>query len=266
MMALGDDWKALMAASRGAVICGAVDLAWPINPEGNDFAQQLALLDLGLSEARIYAEPRLKRNPSKADRDARLGRDTIHLAPTWRYADPDEPGIPALILPVGDDGRFYRTLSLKLLSDDDFADAIVDLIALPLDGSRALSLTGHTTAIGCFNVDGKSLRVQVGGLAWLKTHLARIGAVTAETPPHLVRRLHSNLPPPDDIVTLLIEPLALDWRVTSAGCVIPHAALEVVALDSLRLARTIDAAMREKMPCRSLPTVRGPKTVGAAAA
>lgn len=264
MMGLGDDWKALMAACRGSVVCGAFGLSWPINPDGEDFAQQLALVDMGLVEARIYAEPRLRRNPNKASRDARLGRLTIHLAPTWRFADADETGIPALILPVCDDGRFYRTMSLKLLSDDDFADSIVDMIALPLDGSRPLSLTGHTTAVGSFSVEGNSLRVQAGGIAWLKNHLTRIRDLTAETPPHLVRRLHPNFPPPDDIVTLLVEPLALDWRVTSAGCVIPHAALEVIALDSIILAKTIDEQMRLKLPVRSLPTVRGPKA-GAAA-
>jgi hypothetical protein len=223
----------------------------------------LALLDLGLCETAVIAEPRYRPNTSKAARDALLDRPTIHLAPTWRLPDPDETGTQALILPVCVDGFHNRTLSLQRLREDVFAGAIADLVAIPLDGSRPLSMTGHTLAVGSFNVASDKLRVQAGGANWIERHLTHVRQITADTPGHLVPRLHMPFPAPDDIITLLVEPQGLEWRVTAPACVIPHAAREVMVLDSPKLAELIDTLMRRKERTRPLPVVRGPKAAAA---
>lgn len=254
----GKEWLSLQAGSS-ADIFAAFGLPWPIDPLGEHFAAQLALIDLGVCSARIYAEPRLRRNPQKAQRDAMLERDTIHLAPTWRHADPDEPGIPAIILPVWTEFEHCRAMSLCWADADDFATAICDLIALPLDGSRPLSRTGHTLAVGSFAVERDRLKIHGGGIGWIRRYLARARTICADTPNHLVQRLHFPLPPLDDTTTLLVEPLALEWRVTAACCVIPHAAREVVICDSIILAEMIESLVRKKERCRPLPVVRSLK-------
>jgi len=264
MSRVGDEWLSLMGESSGRAICGAFGLPYPIDPESDDFAASLALVDLGLCEAKIVAEPRLRRSRDKALRDAELGRDTIHLAPTWRYAAEDDVPVPALIMPVEAEDHYCRAMALwRFANAEEFAGAIVDLVAIPLDGSRPLSMSGHTLAIGSFAVEAEKLVVQANGLSWLKAYVAKVRQITGETPAHLVPKLHFPLPPPDDVVTLLVEPFALDWRVTSMGCVIPHAAREVVVPDSRRLAEAIDGLMRKKERARPLPIVRGPKEAAA---
>lgn len=256
---MGEEWALLQKATRGAAICAAFGLPFPIDPAGDHFAQSLALVDLGLCEASIIAEPRYRRNLSKAQRDALLERDTIHQAPTWRHADADETGVPAIILPVLLDDGHCRAMSLRRLGDVPFAPAIADLVAIPLDGTRPLSRTGHTLAVGPFNVTGGTLRVYGGGLTWLTKYLDQARAITADTPAHLVTRLHFPLPPPDDIATLLVEPHALEWRNTMARCVIPHAASKVIACDSTKLAQLINSLMHKKERTRPMPVVCGPR-------
>lgn len=263
---MAKEWLDLMAASDGKTICGAFGLPYPIRPDSDAFARSIALLDLGLCEAKIVAEPRLRRNPAKAERDADLGRDTIHLAPTWRYAIEDDRPVVALILPVGDDDRWTRPMSLQHYNRDElFAQDIVDLIAIPLDNSRPLSMSGHTLAVGKFSVADEKMVVQASGIHWLSNYVRQVGEITADTPPHLVPKLHFPLPPPDDVATLLIEPLGLEWRVTHAACVIPFAAREVVVPDSRKLAQAIYGLMRRKERTRPLPVVRGPREVSSTA-
>jgi hypothetical protein len=255
----GQEWRALVIETHAQALA-AFGLPYPIDPESDSFAASLAITDLGLCRCPVIAEPRLRRDMRKLSRDAELGRDTIHAAPTWRYPDADETGMDALILPVMCDfaADRHRTLSLHACREEEFKARIIDLVALPLDCSRPLSRTGHTLAIGPFNLAGERLVLHAGGKAWLEVWLDQVRAVTADTPPHLVPRLHFPLPPPDDAATLLVEPEALDWRVTSGRCIIPHAADKVLVPDSVAVARYIDGAMRQRERARPLPQVLGP--------
>lgn len=249
-----------MLGQTGNRVCRAFGLPFPIDPLSDEFPACLALIDLGIGAANVIAEPRLRISAEKRARDAELGRPTIHAAPTWRHPDADETGTAALILPVSLDWPHSRAMSLRQAgSDEAFAARIADMIAIPLDGSRPLSRTGHTLAVGPFNVAKERLVLHAGGKAWLDAHLAQAHRICADTPAHLVPKLHFPLPPPDDVATLMIEPMALEWRVTAAGCVIPHAARHVDVADSRALAGMIDNLMRQRERTRPLPVVRGPR-------
>jgi|GEM_PF-4788149 hypothetical protein len=264
----GREWLALDAATERALIARHLGLEYPLHPEIDDIAAWLALIDLGICFATIVREPRCAVKPEKAARDAE--RDTMELALQWRYpvSDPSlgisaEAGTPALILPVANGERYGEVLSLSALGEEDFAAAVADLVALPCDGGRPLSLTGYTLAVGSMQVDPKGRLVVYGsGRAWLDAHLAVARTIAADTPSHLVERLHLPFPAPDS--TLLVEPKALEWRVTQWRCVIPLAAKTIVCPDSRALALLIDRAMRKKQRVRRLPTVCGPKQERAA--
>jgi hypothetical protein len=266
----GREWQALDAATDRALIAKHLGLEYPIHPESDNMAAWLALIDFGICFANIVREPRLKVKPEKAARDAMLGRDTTHLAPQWRYpiSDPSlgvsaEAGIPALILPVGSGEQYGEVLSLSAMGDEDFAATVADLVAIPLDGSRPLSMTGYTVAVGSMRADYKGRLVVYGsGRAWLDAYLFVARTIAADTPSHLVERLHVPFPEPD--FTLLVEPKALEWRVTQWRCVIPTAANRIVCPDSRSLAQLIDTEMRKKVRVRTLPTVCGPKKERAA--
>jgi len=261
----GQEWLAIDEASDRTLIAKHLGLAFPIDPEMDDIAAWLALIDLGVCFANVVREPRLRVKPKKAVRDALLERDTKQLAPLWRHpiSEPSlgvlgETGIPALILPVTSGEKYGEVLSLSQMDVDDFAAAVDDLIALPLDGGRALSMTGFTVAVGFLCADPKGrLFVHGSGRAWIDAHLATCRNIAADTPPHLVEQLHVPFAPPDG--TLLIEPAALEWRVSQFRCVIPRDAKTIVCPDSRVLAQYIDDAMRKKERVRRLPTVYGPK-------
>jgi hypothetical protein len=264
----GREWQALDAATDRALIAKHLGLEYPIHPEIDEMAAWLALIDLGICFTTIVREPHLKVKPEKAARDA--DRDTMHLAPRWRYPISDtslsvsaEAGIPALILPVGSGEKFGEVLSLSAMGDEDFAAAVADLAAIPLDGGRPLSMTGYTVAVGTMRADHKGRLVVYGsGRAWLDACLAMARTIAADTPSHLVERLHLPFPAPD--FTLLVEPKALEWRVTQWRCVIPTAVNKIVCPDSRSLAQLIDTAMRKKVRVRTLPTVCGPRQERAA--
>ena len=264
----GREWQALDAATERALIAQHLGLEYPLHPEIDDMAAWLALIDLGICFTHIVREPRCTIKLEKAARDAE--RDTMQLAPQWRYpvSDPSlgvsaEAGTPALILPVGSGERYGEVLSLSAQGEEDFAAAVADLVALPCDGGRPLSLTGYTLAVGSMQADPKGQVVVYGsGRAWLDTHLAVARTIAADTPSHLVERLHLPFPAPD--CTLLVEPKALEWRVTQWRCVIPSAAKTIVCPDSRALAQLIDRAMRKRPRVRTLPTVCGPKEERAA--
>lgn len=259
---MGEEWRLLERATDMAALCAAFGLPHPIDPEGDYVAESLAMLELGLCETAIVREPRFThRSTRKTARDAELERDTIHGAPTWRPTLDDETGTRAIILPVcAPNVTENLTLSLAILNADDFAAHIADLVAIPLDGGRPLSRSGHTLAIGTFRAEEGKLVLRGSGKAWLDAYLALARETAADTPAHLVERLHTPFPAPDYGATLVIEPLALDWRVTSAGCVIPHDAMQVVCPDSRALAQKIDELMRRRERVRPLPKVLGPRS------
>jgi hypothetical protein len=259
----GREWQALDAATERALIAQHLGLEYPLHPGIDDMAAWLALIDLGICFATIVREPSLKAKPEKAARDAE--RDTMQLAPQWRCPVSDtslgissEAGTPALILPVASGEQYGEVLSLSALGEEDFAAAVTDLVALPCDGGRPLSLTGYTVAVGSMRADYKGRLVVYGsGRAWLDAHLVVARKIAADTPSHLVERLHLPFPEPE--FTLLIEPKALEWRVTQWRCAIPTAANRIVCPDSRALAQLIDTEMRKKVRVRTLPTVCGPK-------
>ncbi len=259
---LAVDWQYVdLAASFGLDLGGAEG--------GDDWAPWLALLDLGIRVTRIVREPSYKAQRDKAARDAALGRPTIHQAPLWRdplsagKGQPEERGIPALILPVGSmsEGLEARggvePLSLHRLGDDGFLGNISDLIALPLDGGRPLSMTGFSLVIGEFEPEPNGrLTLWGSGKAWLDAHLLAARASAADTPGHMVEQLHMPFAPPPGV--LLTEPRALQWRITAYDCALPRSVTEILCPDSVGLARLIDAEMRKKEPPRPIPTVRAP--------
>jgi hypothetical protein len=254
------EWLAINAVCEDARIAGWFGLSFPIDPEHDDIAAWWSLLDLGICATRIIREPQYRISREKADRDAALDRPTIHLAPLWRYPiTGEETGIWALMLPV-DGGDEPSTLSRTLLGDDGFAESIADLIALPVDGGRPLSMTGYTVAIGGFRGDARHrLTLYGSGLAWLKAHMAQARAVAADTPPHLVEQLHLPFPAPGEAAVLLLEPDALEWRVVKSDCIVPREVQEIACPDSRKLAEMIDQALRKKERPRTIPKVMGPK-------
>jgi hypothetical protein len=281
----GAEWHALRCSSDWLAVGAGLRLEWPflpgtdeIDPATEDMAVWLALFDLGVCIAGVIREPHDLVQPKNADRDT---RNTVPIAPQWRYPVSDasvgvqvETGTPALILPVtsgssSDDTRsspardFAEVLSLSEWGEEGFAAEIDDLVALPLDGGRPLSMTGYTLAIGAMRADHAGRLIVYGsGRAWLDVYLALVRKIAADTPPHLVERLH--LPFPRPAPTLLVEPRALEWRVAQWRCVIPTDAKQIVCPDSRALAQQIDAAMRRKDRVRPLPTVCGPKEEHAA--
>lgn len=264
----GQEWLAVMAANEDARIADWFGLVHPIDENGDDLAAWLALIDLGVCAARIVREPRWRINQDKAARDAGLDRHTMHLAPLWRHPiTGEETGSWALMLPVGggDEPSTLSRIGLHAIGDADFASRISDLVAIPVDGGRPLSLSGYTVAIGTFQAQGsKRLTLYGSGMAWLKAFMGRVQALCAETPPHLIEQLHLPFHPPGDDGLLLLEPDAIEWRVCKANCVIPAHVDEIACPDSRGLAEMVDQAMRKKERPRAVPKVLGPK-VGAAA-
>jgi len=267
----GQQWLSLMAASDGALICGAFGLPFPVDPESEDIPTALALMDLGVCSARVVREPREKGRTIKARHAWESDETVVDLAPRWRFADPNvETGESAIVLPVRsarmgewNSSAFTPpgaavTSSLARCGDESFAADVVDLIAIPLNGGRPLSATGLTTAVGAWLPDERgSLGIFASGLGWLNRHLGRARKIAEETPPHLVAKLYVPFPDPEGV--LMLEPRALEWRVTKTDCVVPPAARRVVCPDSRVLAELIDGLVRRRERARPLPVVCGPK-------
>lgn len=254
------EWLAIDDATDRSRIAQWFGLRFPIDPDHDDIAPWLALIDLGVWAARVVREPKFRVDPDKAARDASLGRHTMHLAPLWRHPiTGEEAGEWALMLPVGSDG-YCMTLSRTALGDEGFAEEIADVLALPADGGPARSMTGFTPAVGrfCAN-DTARLTLYAGGLGWIKGYLRHAQIAADGTPPHLVERFHVPFAPPEDLGVLLVEPDAHEWRVSQLSCAIPADVTEVVCADSPRLAQHIDAAMRKKERPRPIPKVLCPR-------
>src|SRR5581483_10302001 len=118
---------------------------------------QLALVDLGGVRASIVREPRDAPRKLHA-RDWDEDREIVDLAPRWRHAisgPGGERGKAAIVVPVSSAAISgpAETLSLSRLGEGEFAARLGDLIAIPLDGSRPLSFTGYTTAVGHIEAD-----------------------------------------------------------------------------------------------------------------
>jgi len=239
----------------------------------DDLPLVMAANALGLRFAHIVEEPAYRVAKDKAARDHRLGRATMHLSRQWRFPLQErgifaaETGKPAIIVPVGNaetlvrngtcvvEVRSSRTLSLLELGEA-FEDNIADLVAIPLDGSRPLSLTGYTAAIGDFT--GNVLTVYGSGKAWLDAHFARLRGLCADTPSHLAAQIHEAelFALPSGV--LLVEPRAFEWRVCRFDCAVPRGVGEIVCPDSAALAQWLAAELKKPDVARDVPRVSGP--------
>ncbi len=270
---LAQEWQDFEGALFAQeIVARAFGLKFPLDPDSADVVAWTVLLELGITAGRVVREPSYRISAEKARRDAELGRQTMHQAPLWRHPIAgEERGEPVLILPVGrGDVPAYapcsHTLSRYSFEDeDDFLASIADLIAIPVDGSRPMSLTGHTIALAHPRADGHlpldgpgKLTLYGSGKAWLEAAISNARTIAAETPPHLVEQIHAPFPPPTEMGALLIEPKAFEWRIARGDCAIPFEAKEIDCPDSRGLAQLIDAEMRKKDKPRTMPTVRGP--------
>ncbi|HEY4112891.1 MAG TPA: hypothetical protein VGM17_02415 [Rhizomicrobium sp.] len=244
-----------------------LDALLPGESEEARYIATLALVELGVCIANIVRE---EREPPGQVKPRLAWQDDVKLSdcsPRWREPiSGHEDGAPALIVPVaagscGWIGGLGYTLSCWRLSDDDFFAGIADLIALPLDGGRPLSLLGHTVAVGFLRADERGrMVVHASGKVWLEAHMRRAIEATRDWPAHLVSAQCMPFDEPDKFGILVLEPRALEWRVTRPDCAIPEEAREIVCPDSRKLAELIDTAMRRKERTRPLPVVRGPQT------
>lgn len=175
-------------------------------------------------------------------------------APLWRPACEAEDAVPAVLLPVIA-GAQART-ALPVADFDNDPHAIVDLIAIPCDGTRARSLTGITAAVGAFAAgDEGVLTLAAGGLGWLERHGGRARALAEELNAADAARL---LPPAGTVETLIIEPAAFAWRPDDLASPVPRHTRAIACRDSRGLAARIDAAMKVK-PAKP-PLVLAPAT------
>ena len=154
--------------------------------------------------------------------------------------------VDAILLPVYEDG-YLRTLSVRRNGPSAFFERMSDLVAIPMDGGRCVSLNGTAAAIGGFapNESGR-VTLYASGRAWLTSHLARAKTLAEEMPAHLVP---AALGAPEDAATLVIAPDALEWRPWRAMYALPKTAKEILCADSRGLAQLIDAAQRKRETC-----------------
>jgi hypothetical protein len=263
---LGEEWMGLHQATQARgidALCRALGFDLPPHQDHDDMVPLMALNQLGFAAANVVREPQFKISRAKAVRDADLERPTLHLAPIWRHAGSDEAGSAAIILPVCSlDWRGQASMCVgDFPAAEDFAAAICDLIAIPLDGARPMSLTGHSDCIGELAAQDGRLTLYGSGIAWLKAYLTRARDIAADYPVHLVPQ---PFPAPDADSVLLLEPRALDWCVQSPACIVPADAREIACPDSRVLALLVDQMMRKKPRTRSIPPVLGPKVAGTA--
>jgi hypothetical protein len=256
-----EEWLALDNAFATDDVARAFELDLREGEASADWPKWLALFDLGLRVASIVREPAFTVDPKKAARDAELGRPTMHLAQQWRHPLPAskffaaEKGVRALMLPVmADSGKVALPLSLSQMGEDTFCEHIADLVAIPLDGGRPLSLTGFTACVGAFEPDAAGrMTFYGGGKTWLDAHLADIAERCADMPGDIDERLMGA---PFGI--LMVEPRAFEWRVSRFDCALPYRTTEIACPDSRTLAQWIAAELRKKEKPRAVPTVRGP--------
>jgi hypothetical protein len=268
---LGREWHQLENQTRSAVACVALGFNEPSTDDSEDWLPVMALEQIGYCVAEIVKEPAFRVRPDKAARDVDLGRPTMHLAPTWRYAAEGETGVPAIIVPVWQMGENWALLmgtwreGSSVLADpalrETYAAMVCDLVAIPLDGKgRPLSRTGHTACIGPFDAPKGRLTLWASGLTWLKRYIAEARRRSADVPVHLVPSQVMPFPMPHDLGALVIEPRALEWRPHRHGCIVPRDTRQIACADSAGLGRMIDNLQRRKERPPVYPEVLGPST------
>lgn len=256
--------------------CGLDPAALDDDSDHADVPLVLAANSLGLRYAHIVEEPAFRVAVDKAARDQNLGRPTMHLSRQWRFPLQErgmfaaETGKPALILPVCNSETVLRNLNgearcatsatLSLLQlGASFEENIADLIALPLDGGRALSLTGYTVAVGNFAADHEGrLGIFARGRKWLDAHFAGLRALTGGINPQAAIAEHEDAIFAAPASVLLVEPRAFEWRVCRHDCAIALDVSDILCPDSRSLAQFIAAEMKRPDVVRAMPIVHGP--------
>jgi hypothetical protein len=221
------------------LMCVALDIAAPLAGNAVDCAALMAVNVLGMTATRIVKDKTRFRLPLR-----------------------DEDSEGAFVFPVAacePDGvsRCMIFESGHQFQPEDCGGGIADVIALPFDGSRGLSLTGLTAAVGAFQPSEQGrLTLLASGAGFLRRHVARARAAVKDYPAHLVWQF---LPVLGEAETLILDARALDWRMQSRFNVVPEAAREVACPDSPALAKFVDAAMKEREPVRKSPPVLAAK-------
>lgn len=241
--ALAVEWRdTFLSAHSQAGIRGAFALG-----EG-DAAAWHALGRLGVCFADVF----LFENPG------------VKEAPRWRWrlyqhGQPVEAGTDAILLPVTQSG----CIAQPFLGLDAWPE-IADIVALPLNGTRARSYTGLTERIGMFAPDAVGcVALAANGMRWLRDYVAAARACGAECPAHLAKTAIADLPPPDLTTTLIVAPELIDWKAIASFSPAEKKFTGVkrfVCGDSAGLARRIQDALAHKEKPKPLPDVIGPAT------
>lgn len=223
------------------LMCMALEIGAPLAGNHPDCASLISLSVLGITAARIVKDKARFRLPLRDE-----ASEGAFLVPV---AACDREGVSRCM--VFDSGHQFQS--------EDCSCGIADIVALPFDGSRALSMTGLTVAIGAFQpADNGRLTLLASGAGFLKRHIARARAAVKDYPAHLVWQF---LPVLGEAETLILDAKALDWRMQSRWNVVPESAGEIACPDSPALARFVDAAMKEREPVRKAPPVLAAKGV-----
>ncbi len=192
-------------------------------------------------------------------------------APLWRPAlassseavgqeNLEEEALEAVLLPVAAGAHARSAVAVRDFGSDPAT--VVDVIAVPSDGSRARSLTGCTAAVGFFSAsssetseDRATVRFAANGIGWLMRHAQRARDLADNVSAGDVANI---LPLIGFAETLMLEPEAFDWRAGSLGNVLPAGTKTVACVDSRALADRLHAAMKvqaKRPPVVLMPTV-----------
>lgn len=217
------------------IVCGALGI--PLTDGDGDKASRLVLSSLGVTATKI-----------------------LRGSKQWSFPDRNTEGEDAIVVPVGGHAApMAECLSLlgthELMREAD-ADAIGDLIAIPLSDGKPLSFNGTTVAVGAFTANEGRVRIATNGLNWLKRHVVRARTFAEGWPPHLVAR---KLPPPDRSETLLLDESAFSWRLEHSAHPWPADTRKVICPDSAALAELIAAELKRRDKLPPAPQVLGPK-------
>src|SRR5262245_9831785 len=214
-----------------ATVCRALGLSLD---DPKDEAARVALNYFGVTAARIVIEGK-----------------------QWREPTADETGLEALVVPVGGPrapmSDCLSLLGAHALANEAEPNDIGDLVAIPLDGSRAVSMNGTTASVGRFvpNDDGVVM-IATRGLEWLKEHAERAREAAA------LAGMEHTLPFPDRVETLVLDVRAFTWRNDPDGWIHAAGIVSFVCVDSNAVADFIAAQLRRKDQTPPVPNVRGP--------
>jgi hypothetical protein len=186
-----------------------------------------------------------------------IGCTVAQVAPRggyWLEPEDGEPVIEAVLVPVGVPDVLDRVVplpcssTLRINPADAAAhcDSVADVIAIPVNGSPALSYSGYTAAIGTFAVRDGKCRLVCSGLTFLRRYLDRV--------------LSGDDALPCVTDTLILDREAFEWRISENPAIVPRHDQQLACVDSTELAAWLVQAMRKRAPSRKPPEVLAPKS------